>query len=47
MVTGRPYVSKYARTAWSAAAFDALYGVRGAYGDSSLKDSGLSSGRSP
>jgi hypothetical protein len=29
IVTGNPNVSKYARTAWSAPAFDALYGVRG------------------
>jgi hypothetical protein len=47
IVAGRPYVSKYARTKWSAAAFDALYGVRGRYGDSSLKVSSDSSGRSP
>ena len=47
IVTGSPYVSWYARTTWSAPAFDALYGVRGRYGDSSVKTSSLSSGRSP
>ena len=35
IVAGRSNVSKYARTKWSAAAFDALYGVRGRYGESS------------
>ena len=47
IVAGRWNVSKYARTKWSAAAFDALYGVRGRYGESSLNVSSESSGRSP
>ena len=38
IVIGRPNVSWYARTAWSPPAFDALYGVRGRYGDDSVNE---------
>ena len=47
MVARRPYVRVHARTRWSDAAFDALYGLDGRYGEFSVNLHGSSSARSP
>ncbi len=47
MVARRPYVRTHARTRWSDDAFEALYGLEGRYGVSSVKRAGSSSARSP
>ncbi|CDB23038.1 unknown [Bifidobacterium bifidum CAG:234] len=47
MVARRPYVRTHARTRWSDDAFEALYGLEGQYGVSSVKRAGSSNARSP
>ena len=46
MVARRPYVRVHARTRWSDAAFDALYGLDGRYGEFSPNRAGSSNARS-
>lgn len=47
MVARRPYVRVHARTRWSDAAFDALYGLDGRYAEFSPNRAGSSNARSP